>query len=102
MKDVRYAPLTRSLMMELRSLKDLQHDHIVRFLGACLEQEKSFLITEYCPKGSLQDILEDDEFELDNDFKISLINDIVRGMTFIHASEIKVHGNLKSSNCVVD
>ena len=31
--------------------------------------EKSFLITEYCPKGSLQDILEDDEFELDNDFK---------------------------------
>ena len=25
-------------MMELRSLKDLQHDHIVRFLGACLEQ----------------------------------------------------------------
>ena len=34
--------------------------------------------------------------------RISLINDIVRGMTFIHASEIKVHGNLKSSNCVVD
>ena len=31
--------------------------------------EKSFLITEYCPKGSLQDILEDDEFDLDNDFK---------------------------------
>ena len=31
--------------------------------------EKSFLITEYCPKGSLQDILEDEGFELDNDFK---------------------------------
>ena len=75
--------------------------------------------------------MEDDEFELDNDFRfwtifvvlcksfyskllyidniklivfsrISLINDIVRGMTFIHASEIKIHGNLKSSNCVVD
>lgn len=23
-------------------------------------------------------------------------------MAFIHTSEIKVHGNLKSSNCVVD
>ena len=34
--------------------------------------------------------------------RISLINDIVRGMAFIHASEIKYHGNLKSSNCVVD
>ena len=35
----------------------------------CIFAEKSFLITEYCPKGSLQDILEDEEFELDNDFK---------------------------------
>ena len=34
--------------------------------------------------------------------RISLINDIVRGMAFIHASEIRYHGNLKSSNCVVD
>ena len=25
-----------------------------------------------------------------------------QGMAFIQASEIKVHGNLKSSNCVVD
>ena len=25
-----------------------------------------------------------------------------QGMAFIHTSEIKVHGNLKSSNCVVD
>ena len=35
-------------------------------------------------------------------FRISLINDIVRGMAFLHASEIRYHGNLKSSNCVVD
>ena len=25
-----------------------------------------------------------------------------QGMAFIHSSELKVHGNLKSSNCVVD
>ena len=31
--------------------------------------EHSFLLTEYCSKGSLQDILEDDAFELDMDFK---------------------------------
>ena len=27
---------------------------------------------------------------------------LFQGMAFIQASEIKVHGNLKSSNCVVD
>ena len=27
---------------------------------------------------------------------------LMRGMAFIHGSELRVHGNLKSSNCVVD
>ena len=39
---------------------------------------------------------------LDWNFKYSLINDIVKGLSFIHGSEIGFHGNLKSSNCVVD
>ena len=49
----------------------------------------------------VQDILEED-INLDWNFKYSLINDIVKGLSFIHASEIIFHGNLKSSNCVVD
>ena len=31
-----------------------------------------------------------------------MINDIVKGLSFIHSSDISLHGNLKSSNCVVD
>ena len=31
-------PVNRSLMMELKYLKDLQHSHLARFVGACLEQ----------------------------------------------------------------
>ena len=41
MKDVNYTSLTRSLLMELKILKDLNHVHIVRFLGACFNQGKS-------------------------------------------------------------
>ncbi|KAL9889822.1 atrial natriuretic peptide receptor 1 isoform 2-T10 [Glossina fuscipes fuscipes] len=94
--------LTRSLMLELKRMKDLQHDHLVKFYGACLDPTKSFILTEYCPKGSLQDILENEQFQLDWMFKLSLMHDIVRGMQFLHSSDIKSHGNLKSSNCVVD
>ena len=50
----RYAPLTRSLMMELRSLKDLQHDHIVRFLGACLEQGTQHVFLDSAAKNLLK------------------------------------------------
>ena len=31
-----------------------------------------------------------------------MIDDIVKGMMFLHASDLRLHGNLKSSNCVVD
>ena len=40
-KAVRPAPLTRSLMLELTKLKDLQHMNLARFVGACLEPGRS-------------------------------------------------------------
>lgn len=74
-----YVPinLTRPLMMELKAMKDIQHDHLVRFYGAVIESVPCFL-TEYCPKGSLQDILENSEINLDWMFKLSLMHDIVK------------------------
>ncbi|XP_023288642.1 atrial natriuretic peptide receptor 1 [Orussus abietinus] len=94
--------ISRPLLLELKRMKDLQHDHLVRFYGACVEPPQCCLLTEYCPKGSLQDILENEQLKLDRVFRGSLIHDIVRGMAYLHASEVRSHGNLKSSNCVVD
>uniref|UniRef100_A0A182JDJ6 Guanylate cyclase n=1 Tax=Anopheles atroparvus TaxID=41427 RepID=A0A182JDJ6_ANOAO len=95
--------LTRSLMLEFKRMKDVQHDHLVRFYGACLDpQPDPFILTEYCPKGSLQDILENETIKLDWMFKISLMHDIVKGMAFLHSTDLHSHGSLKSSNCVVD
>ncbi|XP_050066957.1 atrial natriuretic peptide receptor 1 isoform X3 [Aphis gossypii] len=94
--------LTRPLLLELKRLKDLHHDHLVRFYGACIEPNYCWLLTEYCPKGSLQDILENDQFKLDWMFRYSLMHDMVKGMCYLHNSELRSHGGLKSSNCVVD
>uniref|UniRef100_A0AAR2JPN4 Guanylate cyclase n=1 Tax=Pygocentrus nattereri TaxID=42514 RepID=A0AAR2JPN4_PYGNA len=69
---------------------------------SCIEPANVCIVTEYCPRGSLQDILENESITLDWMFKYSLINDIVKGMAFLHNSVIVSHGNLKSSNCVVD
>ncbi|KAK2704872.1 hypothetical protein QYM36_017049, partial [Artemia franciscana] len=92
----------RELLLQLKQMKDLNHDHLVRFVGACIDPPEPCILSEYCPRGSLQDILENEEIKLDWMFRYSLLHDIVKGMSFLHSTEIKSHGNLKSSNCVVD
>ncbi|VDK64773.1 unnamed protein product [Onchocerca ochengi] len=94
--------LTRSMLMEFKRIKDLQHDHITRFTGACVDCPHYCLVQEYCPKGSLEDILENEKIELDKMMKYSLLHDLVKGMYFLHNTFVGSHGKLKSSNCVVD
>ncbi|XP_029439074.1 atrial natriuretic peptide receptor 2 [Rhinatrema bivittatum] len=94
--------LTRQVLFELKHMRDVQFNHLTRFIGACIDPPNICIVTEYCPRGSLQDILENDSINLDWMFRYSLINDIVKGMSFLHTSIIGSHGSLKSSNCVVD
>ncbi|XP_064645636.1 atrial natriuretic peptide receptor 1-like isoform X3 [Lineus longissimus] len=94
--------ITKPLLLEIKKVKDLQNDHLVRFVGACIDPPHECIVTEYCPKGSLEDVLENEQLKLDWMFKYSLMQDVVRGMAYLHGSEIRSHGNLKTSNCVVD
>ncbi|XP_053086379.1 atrial natriuretic peptide receptor 2 isoform X2 [Pangasianodon hypophthalmus] len=94
--------LTRQVLFELKHMRDVQFNHLTRFIGACIDPPNVCIVTEYCPRGSLQDILENESINLDWMFRFSLINDIVKGMNYLHNSYIGSHGNLKSSNCVVD
>ncbi|XP_041459161.1 atrial natriuretic peptide receptor 1-like isoform X2 [Lytechinus variegatus] len=94
--------LTRDVLMELRNMRNLEHTNIVRFVGACVDPPNQTIMTDYCPRGSLQDILENDHLKLDWMFRQSLLMDAVRGIYYLHDSVIGVHGRLTSSNCVVD
>lgn len=47
--------LSRSLLMEFKKLKDLQHDHITRFAGAVVDCPHYCIVSEYCPKGEHSD-----------------------------------------------
>jgi guanylate cyclase, other len=43
-----------------------------------------------------------EDLKLDDMFISSLIFDIIKGLMFLHDSEIISHGNLRTSNCLVD
>ncbi|XP_063296057.1 atrial natriuretic peptide receptor 1 [Pelobates fuscus] len=94
--------LTREVLFELKHMRDVQNEHLTHFVGCCIDPPNICILIEYCPRGSLQDILENESITLDWMFRYSLTNDIVKGMLFLHNSVIVSHGNLKSSNCVVD
>ncbi|KAK6170897.1 hypothetical protein SNE40_019184 [Patella caerulea] len=98
----KHVELTRNVRKELKIMRELRHDNIIPFIGACIDSPNILVITAYCGKGSLQDILENEDLQLDSMFIASLVFDMIRGMMYLHSSEIKSHGKLKSSNCVVD
>ncbi|KAF5298140.1 hypothetical protein FQA39_LY02564 [Lamprigera yunnana] len=93
--------ISREMMKEMRLLRELRHDNINSFIGACVEPMALLLVTDYCAKGSLYDIVENEDIKLDNMFIASLVHDLIKGMLYIHNSMLIAHGNLKSSNCVV-
>lgn len=59
-------------------MRDVTHENTVRFIGACIHCPTVLILTEYCPKGSLKDVLENDALRLDWNFRMSLIHDIVK------------------------
>uniref|UniRef100_A0A8C8RJJ4 Guanylate cyclase n=1 Tax=Pelusios castaneus TaxID=367368 RepID=A0A8C8RJJ4_9SAUR len=83
-------------------MRELRHENLVTFFGVCTEIPNICIITEYCKKGSLKDILRNSDIELDWIFKLSFAYDIVNGMLFLHRSPLHSHGNLKPTNCLVD
>ncbi|XP_069373770.1 guanylate cyclase 2G isoform X2 [Paralichthys olivaceus] len=91
-----------SVIREFSVMKEMKHENLVQFFGACIEPPNMCLVMQYCKKGSLKDVLRTSEVELDGMFKLSFAYDIVNGMEFIHKSSLKFHGNLRPSTCLVD
>ncbi|XP_067875487.1 guanylyl cyclase C-like isoform X2 [Heterodontus francisci] len=93
--------------IELNKLLQIDYYNLTKFYGTVKFDLEIYKVIEYCERGSLKDVLNDtisypDGTFMDLEFKISVMYDIAKGMSYLHSSNIEVHGSLKSTNCVVD
>ncbi|XP_060585634.1 atrial natriuretic peptide receptor 1-like, partial [Ruditapes philippinarum] len=100
--NIKSVSVDRKLLLELKQMHYITSPNLTRLIGLCTEVDNICILTEHCSRGNLQDILHNESIQLDWDFRISLITDIVEGMNYLHASPIHTHGRLTSTKCVID
>jgi len=59
-------------------MKDLRHENVNLFLGFFHDCGVFAIVTEFCSRGSLEDLLLNDEVKLDWMFKSSLLLDLIK------------------------
>ncbi|KAI6217266.1 Guanylate cyclase [Aphelenchoides fujianensis] len=104
-KEIKYyrrpRELTRATKLEMKAMRQLHHDNINSFMGIMICPSSICVVREFCAKSSLMDILRNKDLKLEGLFIASFVEDLIKGMIYLHESEVKVHGNLKSTNCLI-
>ncbi|XP_022617009.1 atrial natriuretic peptide receptor 2-like [Seriola dumerili] len=93
--------LSKTIRKEVKEVRQLDHPNLCKFIGGSIEVPYVSIITEHCPKGSLSDVLLNDDIPINWGFRLSFATDIARGMCYLHQHKM-FHGRLHSRNCVID
>ncbi|KAG7325154.1 hypothetical protein KOW79_011470 [Hemibagrus wyckioides] len=98
---------SESQRIALNALLQIDYYNLIKFYGTVNIDHEVLGVFENGERGSLRHVLNDrisypEETFMDWEFKISVMYDIAKGMSYLHSSNIEVHGHLKSTNCVID
>eukprot|EP00794_Sanderia_malayensis_P009846 gene9846-10856_t len=93
--------LNRDVLLEIKLARDIHHTNVNPYLGIVVEPPHVCIVSPYCIKGSLRDILSNEDITLDWVFRNSFASDISEGMVEIHDA-IGPMGNLTSHNVLID
>ncbi|KAL9323117.1 hypothetical protein ACSQ67_011170 [Phaseolus vulgaris] len=91
---------------EAKLMAKLQHTHLVKLLGFCIQRDERILVYEYMSNKSLDFYLFDSARKnlLDWEKRLNIIGGIAQGLLYLHKySRLKViHRDLKAGNILLD
>lgn len=85
---------------DLRILKKLNHPNIVKFKGLCRAEKYFWIIMEFCPNGTLFDLLKNQKNYVTIHRVTVWAKQIASGMHYLHSHKI-IHRDLKSPNILI-
>ncbi|KDP24894.1 hypothetical protein JCGZ_25156 [Jatropha curcas] len=97
----------REFVNEIGMISALQHPHLVKLYGCCIEGNQLLLVYEYMENNSLARALfgrEEHQLNLDWPTRQKICVGIARGLAFLHEeSRLKiVHRDIKATNVLLD
>ncbi|CAI2328559.1 unnamed protein product [Caenorhabditis sp. 36 PRJEB53466] len=93
----------RDDLILLTKMKQAVHDNINPFIGMSFnEKSELLLLWKFCSRGTLQDVIYCEKFELDEKFQGAFVRDITMGLEYLHSSPIGYHGGLASWTALID
>lgn len=87
-------------------LGQLVHSHLVKLIGYCMDNEQQLLVSEFMPRGSLENhlFLRGSYFQpLSWGLRLKVALGAAKGLAFLHSDERKViYCDLRTSNILLD
>ncbi len=93
--------LSLDVRLEIRRITQIDHINIEKVMGVCLGPPYVAIVTELASMGSLYDTLHAENVDVPLEIKYTFMEDICRGMAFLHDKCRMTHGKLKSTNCLL-
>ncbi|XP_058055341.1 mitogen-activated protein kinase kinase kinase 10 [Anopheles bellator] len=85
---------------DIKHLRKLDHENIVKFKGVCTQAPAFCIIMEFCPHGPLHKKLQDHGGIISPQQLVSWSHQIALGMQYLHSHKI-IHRDLKSPNILI-